>query len=37
MSAKDELDPNEENKSENNTKKVEKSEAKQQQNINSLQ
>ena len=36
MSAKDELDPNEENKSENNTKKVEKSEAKQQQNINSL-
>ena len=35
-SAKDELDPNEENKSENNTKKVEKSEAKQQQNINSL-
>ena len=36
MSAKDELDPNEENKAENMSKKVEKSEVKQQQNINSL-
>ena len=36
MSAKDELDPNEENKSETAPKKLEKNEQKQQQNINSL-
>ena len=36
MSAKDELDPNEENKVENATKKIEKNEPKPQQNINSL-
>ena len=36
MSAKDELDPNEENKVENAPKKIEKSEPKPQQNINSL-
>ena len=36
MSAKDELDPNEENKTENLSKKAEKPEAKPQQNINSL-
>ena len=36
MSAKDELDPNEENKSESSQKKIEKIEVKPQQNINSL-
>ena len=36
MSAKDELDPNEENKNEKTEKKVEKGENKPQQNINSL-
>ena len=36
MSAKDELDPNEESKAENAPKKIEKNEPKQQQNINSL-
>ena len=36
MSAKDELDPNEENKAENVSKKAEKTESKPQQNINSL-
>ena len=36
MSAKEELDPNEENKNEKTEKKVEKGENKPQQNINSL-
>ena len=36
MSAKDELDPNEENKNEKTEKKVEKGDNKPQQNINSL-
>ena len=36
MSAKDELDPNEENKVEKQKVAVEKAESKQQQNINSL-
>ena len=36
MSAKDELDPNVENKAESIEKKVEKNEVKQQQNINNL-
>ncbi len=36
MSAKDELDPNEENKVEKQKVVVEKAESKQQQNINSL-
>ena len=36
MSAKDELDTNEENKSESSQKKIEKIEVKPQQNINSL-
>ena len=36
MNAKDELDPNEESKTENAPKKIEKNEPKQQQNINSL-
>ena len=36
MSAKDELDPNEENKMENASKKLDKNEPKPQQNINSL-